>query len=136
MFDRPFALEILTPEKTVLATQVFSVSAPGVQGGFQVLVDHAPLLSTLEEGRVIVRAQDGTVMTYATSGGFLEVRDNHVRVLLDTAERTDEIDVERAKAARERAERRLRERAAEIDVPRAEAALRRALNRLRTASAS
>ena len=81
-------------------------------------------------------AEDGTLLTYATSGGFLEVRDNRVRVLLDTAERVEEIDVERATAARERAERRLRERAADVDVPRAEAALRRALNRLRTARAS
>jgi len=136
MFDKPFALEILTPEKTVLTAQVVSVSAPGVQGGFQVLVDHAPLLSTLEYGRVIVRGQDGTLLTFATSGGFLEVRDNRVRVLLDTAERFDEIDVRRAQAARERAERRLRERAAGVDVPRAEAALLRALNRLRTASVS
>ncbi len=136
MLDRPFALEILTPEKTVFNAQALSVSAPGVQGGFQVLVDHAPLLSNLEEGRVIVRGLDGTMLTYATSGGFLEVRDNRVRVLLDTAERTDEIDVDRARAARERAERRLRERAAEVDIPRAEAALRRALNRLRTANAS
>jgi F-type H+-transporting ATPase subunit epsilon len=135
MFDRPFALEILTPEKTVLATQAVSVSAPGVLGGFQVLVDHAPLISTLEYGRVIVRSVDGTLLTYATSGGFLEVRDNHVKILLDTAERMDEIDVERAKAARERAERRLRERAADVDSSRAEAALQRALNRLRTARA-
>jgi F-type H+-transporting ATPase subunit epsilon len=57
-------------------------------------------------------------------------------VLLDTAERSDEIDVDRARAARERAEHRLRERAAEVDVSRAEASLRRALNRLRTANVS
>jgi F-type H+-transporting ATPase subunit epsilon len=136
MFDRPFALEIMTPEKTVLTTQAVSVSAPGVQGGFQVLVDHAPLLSALEQGRIIVRGLDGTVKTYTTSGGFIEVRDNHVKVLLDTAERVEEIDVERAKGARERAERRLHERTADVDVPRAEASLRRALNRLRSAGAS
>ncbi len=87
MFDKPFALDIITPERTVLSTQAVSVSAPGVEGGFQVLFQHAPLLSALEIGRVSVRSADGTEQVYATSGGVLEVRDNKVLLLLETAER-------------------------------------------------
>ena len=132
MFDKPFALDIITPERTVLSTQAVSVSAPGVEGGFQVLFQHAPLLSALEIGRVTVRSADGTEQVYATSGGVLEVRDNKVLVLLETAERLQDIDVQRAEAARDRAQQRLAHRTPDLDIIRAEASLHRALNRLRT----
>jgi F-type H+-transporting ATPase subunit epsilon len=133
MFDKPFALEVITPERTVLSTQAVSVSAPGIEGGFQVLFEHAPLLSALETGRVVVRLTDGTDQVYATSGGFLEVRDNTVLLLLESAERPQDIDVQRAEAARDRARKRLTDRPPDVDAVRAEAALHRALNRLRTA---
>jgi F-type H+-transporting ATPase subunit epsilon len=133
MFDKPFALDVITPERTVLSTQAVSVSAPGVEGGFQVLFNHAPLLTSLDIGRVTVRSVDGTEHQFATSGGVLEVRDNKVLLLLETAERPLEIDTERAEAARDRARQRLAHRTAELDIVRAEAALHRALNRLRAA---
>jgi F-type H+-transporting ATPase subunit epsilon len=133
MFDTPFALEVITPEHTVLSTQAVSVSAPGIEGGFQVLFEHAPLLSALEPGRVLVRSIDGVEHVYATSGGFLEVRDNTVLLLLETAERPQDIDVQRAEAARDRARKRLTDHPPDVDAVRAEAALHRALNRLRTA---
>lgn len=133
MFDKPFALEVITPERTVLSAQAVSISAPGVEGGFQVLFAHAPLLSALATGRITVRLADGTEQVYATSGGFLEVRENTVLLLLETAERPQEIDVQRAEAARDRAKERLTQRMPGLDVVRAEAALQRALNRLRTA---
>lgn len=136
MFDRPFAVEIITPDRTVLKIQAVSVSAPGVLGGFQVLYNHAPLLSALGPGKVKVKDAPGTEYVYATGGGFLEMRDNHALVMLESAERPEEIDVARARAARERAEARLRARKADIDVARAEAALSRALNRLRIAGVS
>ncbi len=136
MFDRPFAIEVITPERTVLSTQAVSVSAPGVEGGFQVLCDHAALLSGLEAGRVTVRTAEGPEQVFATSGGVLEVRDNKVLLLLESAERPADIDVSRAEAARDRARERLAHRTAEIDVIRAEAALRRALNRIVTARMS
>jgi F-type H+-transporting ATPase subunit epsilon len=136
MFDKPFALEVITPARSVFSTQAVSVSAPGVEGGFQVLRDHAPLLSALEAGRVIVRSVDGTEHLFATSGGFLEVRGNTVLLLLETAERPEEIDAQRAEAARDRAQKRLAHRTADLDVVRAEAALHRALNRLRTVQKS
>jgi F-type H+-transporting ATPase subunit epsilon len=132
MFDKPFAVEVITPERTVMSTQAVSVSAPGVEGGFQVLYDHAALLSGLEAGRVTVRTAEGPQQVFATSGGVLEVRDNKVLLLLESAERALDIDVARAEAARARARERLAHRTAETDVIRAEAALRRALNRLRT----
>jgi F-type H+-transporting ATPase subunit epsilon len=132
MFDKPFTLEIITPERTVLSAQVVSVSAPGIEGGFQVLFEHAPLLSALDTGRVMVQKADGTRDVFATSGGFLEVRDNKVLLLLETAERPQEIDVQRAEAALDRAKERLAHRTPEMDVLRAEAALHRAMNRLRT----
>ncbi len=133
MFDKPFTLEVITPERAVLSTQAVSVSAPGVEGGFQVLFHHAPLLSALEPGRVTVRSSDGKEYLFATSGGFLEVHDNKVLLLLETAERPGDIDVARAEASRDRAQQRLAHRTPELDVVRAEASLRRALNRLRAA---
>jgi F-type H+-transporting ATPase subunit epsilon len=132
MFDKPFTLEVITPGRTVLSTQVVSVSAPGIEGGFQVLFEHAPLLSALDTGRVTVRLVDGTQEVFATSGGFLEVRDNKVLLLLETAERPQEIDIQRAEAARDRAKERLAHRTHDMDAVRAEAALHRAMNRLRT----
>jgi F-type H+-transporting ATPase subunit epsilon len=136
MFDKPFKLEIITPSRAAFTGEAMGVSAPGVEGGFQVLRNHAALLSSLEPGRLKILQADGSEVYYATSGGVLEVFDNTVLVLAETAERADEIDVDRARAARERAEGRLRARDPEVDVERAELALRRALNRLRVAGAT
>jgi F-type H+-transporting ATPase subunit epsilon len=136
MFDRPFAVEIITPERSVLKVQAVSVSAPGVQGNFQVLYNHAPLLSALGPGKVKVKGTDGKEYLYATGGGFLEVRDNQTIIMLESAERPEDIDVDRARGARERAEERLRLHKANVDVARAEAALARAINRLRIAGVS
>jgi len=133
MFDKPFKLEIITPSRVVFADDALGVSAPGVEGGFQVLRDHATLLSSLDPGRIKVLKADGSEILYATSGGVLEVFDNKVVVLAETAERADEINIDRARAAKERAERRLRTHDPEVDVDRAAMALRRALNRLRVA---
>jgi len=93
----------------------------------------APLLAALEPGRVTIRSADGSEHLFVTSGGFLEVRDNTVLLLLETAERPGDIDVARAEASRDRAQQRLAHRNPELDVVRAEASLRRALNRLRAA---
>jgi len=133
MFDKPFNLEILSPEKVVYSDTALSVSVPGVQGGFQVLYNHAPLLSGLEVGQIKVMTGAEKDILIATSGGVLEARDNKVTLLVETAEQSDEIDVGRARRARERAERRLTQRDPEIDLERAKFAMRRALNRLRIA---
>ena len=133
MFDKPFTLQIITPSRVVFSGEAVGISAPGVEGGFQVLCDHAALLSALEPGRMKVLNADGSEVVYATSGGVFEVFDNTVVVLAETAERADEIDVKRARAAQERAEQRLRDHGPELDVDRASMSLRRALNRLRVA---
>jgi len=135
MFDKPFAVEIVAPDRVVYKEQVTAVSVPGTLGGFQVLHSHAPLLSSIEVGVIKVRDQGGRDLLFSTGGGFAEVRDNAMVVLVESAERADEIDVQRARSARERAEQRLRDKGHDVDLVRAEAALRRAMNRLRLAGA-
>lgn len=131
MFDKPYKLEIVTPRKIIFSGEVLSFSAPGVTGGFQVLFDHAPLLSETGIGAVKVTTKEGQEIRYATSGGFVEVKDNSVVMIAETIETVEEIDVARAEAARERALKRIKERKPGTDLVRAEAALKRALNRLR-----
>ena len=133
MADKAFKLEIVTPKKIVFSGDVTSFSAPGVAGGFQVLKSHAPFLSNIAIGEVKLVDAAGSESRFATSGGFVEVHDNKVILLAETAERSDEIDVARAEIAKERARKRLAAKTAEIDVDRARLALFRALNRLKVA---
>ena len=133
MADKAFKLEIVTPKKVVFSGDVISFSAPGVVGGFQVLKSHAPLLSNIAIGEVKLVDSSGQEMRYATSGGFVEVHENKVMMLAETAERSDEIDVTRAEAARERARKRLAVKSGEADFDRARLALFRAMNRLKVA---
>lgn len=133
MYEKSFYLEVITPDRAVFRDDATSLSAPGTNGGFQILYNHAPFLSSLEVGRIVIKNKDGFDQQYATSGGFVEVRRNKVVVLVESAERADEIDVDRARAARERAEQRLHTRDPKIDFARAQLALLRALNRLRIA---
>jgi len=134
MYEKAFKLQIVTPQRVVFQGEATSLGAPGVQGGFQVLYNHAPLLSSLDIGELRVKGADGHDTIYATSGGFVEVKDNAVVVLAETAEATGEIDVSRAKEAEKRATERLHSRSDEVDVERARLAMMRALNRLRVAS--
>jgi len=134
MYEKAFALRIIAPRGLVFEGQATSVSAPGTLGSFQVLYNHAPLLSSLEVGPLKVKDSAGVDTLYATGGGFLEVKDNHVVVLVESAERPEDIDVARARAAQERAEERLKSHDPLFDIRRAELALARAMNRLRLAS--
>jgi F-type H+-transporting ATPase subunit epsilon len=131
MAEKTFTLEIVTPKKVAYSADVASFSAPGVVGGFQVLRSHAPLLSNIAIGEVKIVDVQGKELRYATTGGFVEVHDNKVIMLAETAERSDEIDINRAQAARDRAQKRLGEKKVETDVERARLALHRALNRLK-----
>ena len=135
MADR-LRLELATPTRLVLAEDADEVVAPGIEGYFGVLPGHAPLLALLGVGEVTVRA--GRVEHYlAVSGGFAEVGPDRVMILADTAERPEEIDPGRARAARERAEGRLVARGGdEVDYPRALRALARAQVRLQVVSRS
>jgi F-type H+-transporting ATPase subunit epsilon len=133
MYEKSFKLDIVSPTRVVFSGDVTSVSLPGAMGGFQVLYGHAPLLSSLLVGRLRLRTPEGAEVLYATAGGFVEVRKNVVTVVVESAERADEIDLERARRSAGRAQERLKVHASDIDVPRAEASLARALNRVRVA---
>ena len=125
-------LEIVTPEKKVLSEQVDIVMAPGEEGEFGVLPNHIPFLSKLKVGELRFRVGASTRYV-AVMGGFAEVLPDHVTILATAAEEATEIDVIRAKAARERAERRLSEVKDRLEFTRAQAALQRAIARLRIA---
>jgi F-type H+-transporting ATPase subunit epsilon len=122
-------LEIVTAERVVFSEDVDVVIAPGIEGQLGVLPHHAPLMTTLEPGELLVR-RGGEELSLAITGGFVEVRPDRIIILADAAERAEEIDVARAEEAKRRAEERLKERAPEVDLLRAEAALRRSLTRL------
>lgn len=123
-------LEIITPEKPVFKDKIEAVTIPGTQGSFQVLKDHAPLISSFEIG--IIKVNNSSSETfYATAGGTVEVNHNNVLVLADSIEKITDIDQNRAEQAKQRAEERLRKKSDDnIDEARAQAALNRALNRL------
>lgn len=125
-------IEVITGERVVYSDDVDIVVAPGFEGQLGILPQHAPLLTTLRPGELMVRkGQEEIAM--AVSGGFMEVRPDKVIVLADSAERAEEIDVARAEAARNRALQRLQEQRERIDLARAEAALQRSLARLKVA---
>jgi F-type H+-transporting ATPase subunit epsilon len=128
-------LEVVTPERQVLSTEVDEVSAPGALGYFGVLPGHAPFLTTLGVGELGYRS--GNQWEYLSiTWGYAEVLPNKVTVLSETAEMAEEIDIERAERAKRRAEERLREwstTAADIDFERASVALQRAFIRLQVA---
>jgi len=123
-------LEIITPEKPIFKDKIESVTIPGTQGSFQVLKDHAPLISSFEIGIIKVKNSSSETL-YTTAGGTVEVNHNQVLVLADCIEKISAIDQKRAEQAKLRAEERLRKKSEEdIDEARARAALNRALNRL------
>lgn len=122
-------LDIVTAERSVFSEEVDVVVAPGIEGQLGILPHHTPLMTTLQAGELLVR-KGGEELFLAISGGFLEVRPDRIIVLADTAERSEEIDLARAEAAKRRAEERLRARPPEVDLARAEASLRRAIARL------
>ena len=132
MLEKKLHLEIRTPEQLIYEGDVTSVKAPGELGSFEILAGHLPFLTVLETGEIRIREAD-TPQFIATSGGVFEVLRTGVTVLADTAEWAYEIDVERAEAARQRAQELLASRDPTINRGRAEAALARAVNRLRVA---
>jgi F-type H+-transporting ATPase subunit epsilon len=128
-------LEVVTPEKIVVSEEAQIVMAPGVLGEFGVLIGHTPFLTALKNGVVRFNDSKGDEHSIFVSGGFAEVLPGQVTILAESAERRRDIDVERARAALERAQKRLAEMRTkeEIDFTRAQAALQRAILRLRIA---
>jgi F-type H+-transporting ATPase subunit epsilon len=124
-------LEVVTPEKLVASEEVDVVVANGYEGEFAILPNHTQFMTSLQPGGLWYRT-GGKVEWLAVAGGFAEVSDNKVTVLAEAAERARDIDAERARKARERAEQRMRSKE-KIDHARAQAALQRAMSRLRIA---
>jgi len=128
-------LEVVTPRKLVVSDEVDLCTVPGTEGVFGVMANHAPILSTLHIGQMHYN-KDGETVKLAISGGFVEVSENKMTVLAEAAEVSEEIDVERALRAKERAEKRIQEAQAgreDIDMARAMAAMARATARLKVA---
>ena len=125
-------LEIITAECQVFADDVNTVVAPGVEGELGILPHHAPLITMLKPGEILIR-KDSEETYMSVSGGFLEVRPDKILILADACERAEEIDIERAEAAKRRAEERLKTRTPELDVAQVQAALLRSLVRLKVA---
>jgi F-type H+-transporting ATPase subunit epsilon len=126
-------LEVVTPEKSVVSEEAQIVMPPGSLGEFGVLIGHTPFLTTLKIGTIRYEDAGGTEKYVFVNSGFAEALPDKVTVLAESAERRKDIDVERAKAAMERAEKRLAEdRSKEgIDFNRAKIALARAVERVK-----
>jgi len=125
-----FVVEIVTPIRVVNQENVKYLRCPGIDGSFGVMKNHRNGVIALDVGEIKVETKDD-VEWYATSGGFVEILDNKVELLLESVERSNEIDVKRASGALERANQRRKNTKEPIDNMRLEASLLRALNRLK-----
>jgi F-type H+-transporting ATPase subunit epsilon len=125
-------LSIVTPERSLVNEQVDELQIPGADGYLGVLPGHAPLFTELKVGELSYR-KGNTWTSLAVAWGFAEVLPDQVRVLAETAERAQEIDLERATRAKERAEQRLSKGGDDVDYDRALIALQRALIRIQVA---
>ncbi|HLQ72663.1 MAG TPA: F0F1 ATP synthase subunit epsilon [Bacillota bacterium] len=122
-------VSVVTPDGPVLTDDFEMVSCKAESGELGILPGHIPLVAPLAISTVRLK-QNEQEKKLAVNGGFLEVRPESLTILAQSAENADEIDVERAQRAKERAQKRLEQQTADIDVRRAELALRRAINRL------
>jgi F-type H+-transporting ATPase subunit epsilon len=130
---RTLHVEIVAPDRVAFSGEAESFRAPGVQGSFEVLYQHAPMIAACGVGLVTVTPPDGAPVQFATSGGFAEVFENRVVMLANTVEPATEIDVDRARHAEETARERLARSQSPEERAEAEAKLGRARNRLRLA---
>ena len=126
-------IEVVTPEKSVVSDDAQIIMAPGELGEFGVLSGHTPFMTSLKVGTVRYEDAGGTERYVFVSGGFAEALPDRVTILADSAERRKDIDIERAKAALERAEGRMAKEGDDVDFIRAKAALLRAISRVRLA---
>lgn len=135
MADNTFMVELVTPEQILLRDEVQFMVAPGAEGELGFMKNHAPLVASLKIGVLRYKDATGTQHKIALSGGFVEVVDNAARVLAETAEKGADIDILRAKASKERAEKRLSQQDENINYARAHMSLQRAVTRLKAAEA-
>ena len=131
MLPEAIELIIVTPQRQLLREKVASVQLPGASGELGILPGHAPLITELGNGELSYKLSGGETVVLAVLSGFAEVLPDRVTVLAETAERPEEIDVERAKEALARAEKRLASTDPDVDWDRATVALQRALVRIK-----
>ena len=125
-------LEIITTDRKIFSGDVISVTAPGTLGEFQVLYNHAPLVSTLDIGRIKIVSTTQNEEVFASSGGILEVRDNKIIILAEAIEKENEIDISRAERAFQNAKNIIGLKSA-VNKEDEISALKRAKNRLKIA---
>lgn len=130
---KTFRLDIVTPERVLLSEEASMVVARAIDGDIGILPGHAPLITSLAVWPLRIKRPDETEHQVSLCNGFMEVQPDKVTILAGCAELPAEIDAERARAAKSRAESRLKGDRADIDIARAELALQRALVRLRVA---
>ncbi len=128
-------LEVVTPQKAVISEEVQIVVAPGSEGEFGVLKDHTTFLTSLKIGSLRYKDSSGQEKFVFINQGFAEVLPDKVTILAESAERSNDIDVDRCQKAKDRAEKRLADKSGEVDTVRAEAALMRAVQRVAMAKA-
>jgi F-type H+-transporting ATPase subunit epsilon len=129
----PIRCDVVSVERVVFSDDADMVLAPGIEGELGILPHHAPLMTALAPGEIVIRKAGQEDVHMAITGGFMEVRPDRVTILADSAERAEEIDVARAEAARQRAQQLLSGRPSGVDIARAEYALRRSQVRLKVA---
>ena len=128
------SVDVITAERVVYSeTEIDAVVAPGADGEMTVLPSHAPLVTSLAAGELRLQKAGADETFIAVTGGFLEVRDDKVVILAESAERAEEIDIARAQEARARAEKLLANRESAVDLARVQAELRRSLVRIKVA---
>ena len=133
MADKTFFVDIVSPSKQIFSGAVISLSAPGTQGNFQILFNHADFLTSLTYGEIKLVIEDGNVDHYATSGGFLEVKNNKVIILTETIEKSDEIDISRSREYLLSLKKVLDEKPKDIDPEQIRNSISKAQNRIKVA---
>ncbi|WP_035240354.1 F0F1 ATP synthase subunit epsilon [Desulfobacter vibrioformis] len=128
-----FFLEVVTPQKAIVSEEIQSISAPGSEGEFCALKGHTTFLAALKIGGIRYKDASGKERMLFVSGGFAEVLPDKVTILAESAERRKDINIDRAREAQSRAEKRLSDKAADTDIVRAQAALQRAMFRTKIA---
>jgi F-type H+-transporting ATPase subunit epsilon len=124
-------LEVVTPQKEVVNEEAQIIVAPGVLGEFGVLIGHTPFMTSLNVGTIRYTDAQGQERCVFVSGGFAEALPDKVTVLAESAERRCDIDIDRAKSAMERAQKRVEDKAENVDYARAQMALKRSIYRIR-----
>jgi F-type H+-transporting ATPase subunit epsilon len=133
MADKTFFVDIVSPSKQIFSGEVISLTAPGSEGNFQILFNHADFLTSLTYGELKLVIEEGKVDHYATSGGFLEVKNNKVIILTETVEKSDEIDIARSKEKIASLKKVIDEKPKDIDPEKTRDSISKAQNRIKIA---